>query len=86
MAFHVYVSLQDEDRIVRFVMNPETGGLERQGAVEVVGGPAPLAINPNRTTLYAGQRREPSLSSFLIDQATGALTVTGNMELEGEPC
>ena len=86
MAFHIYVSLQGDDRIARFLMNPETGSLEPQGAVEVVGGPAPLAINPTRTVLYAGQRRDYRLSSFCIDQATGELNLTGNVDLEGEPC
>ena len=75
MAFHMYVSLQDDDRIARFVMNQETGSLERQDAVEVRGGPAPLAINPTGTALYAGQRRDFGLSSFAIDQATGDLTL-----------
>ena len=86
MAIHMYVSLQDDDRIVRFVMDHETGRLEQQGAVEVVGGPAPLAINPVRTALYVGQRREFRLSSFEIDQKTGDLSLTGNVELGGEPC
>ena len=86
MAFHMYVSLQDDDRIVRFVMDPETGRLEHNGVVEVAGGPAPLAINPTRTALYVGRRREFSLSSFAIDQGTGDLTPTGNVEVGGETC
>ena len=86
MVFHIYVSLQEDDRIVRFLMDPETGSLEPQGAVEVAGGPAPLAINPTRTVLYAGLRRDFRLASFGIDQATGDLNLTGNVELEGEPC
>ena len=86
MAFHMYVSLQDDDRIARFVINPEAGSLDRQDAVEVGGGPAPLAINPTGTVLYVGHRREFRLSSFGIDQATGDLTLTGEVKLEGEPC
>ncbi len=86
MAFHMYVSLQDEDRIVRFVMDPETGSLEGKGAVTVDGGPAPLAINPARTALYVGQRNGLRLSSFAINQNTGDLTLTGGVELGGEPC
>lgn len=86
MGIHMYVALQDDDRIVRFVMNQETGRLERQGANEVAGGPAPLAINPTRTALYVGQRREFRLSSFEIDQGTGDLNPTGNVALGGEPC
>ncbi len=86
MAFHMYVSLQDDDRIARFVMDPETGSLESKGMVEVDGGPAPLAINPTGTTLYVGQRTGLRLSSFSIDQCTGDLTLTGGIDLEGEPC
>ena len=86
MAIHMYVSLQDDDRIVRFIMDPETGKLDRQGEVEVVGGPAPLALNPAHTALYVGQRREFRLSSYNIDQKTGGLTLSGDVALEGEPC
>lgn len=86
MAFHMYVSLQDDDRIVRFVMDPEAGSLERRGVVDVPGGPAPLAINPAGTSLYVGQRNDLRLSSFAIDQRTGDLTPTGGVELGGEPC
>jgi len=86
MAFHMYVSLQDDDRIVRFAMDPGNGKLESRGEVAVAGGPAPLAINPTRTALYVGQRNDFRLSSFAIDQATGDLTPTGSVELGGEPC
>ncbi|MDA1127670.1 MAG: lactonase family protein [Chloroflexi bacterium] len=86
MAFHVYVALQDDDRIARFVMDPETGQLASQGTVKVDGGPAPLAINPSATTLYVGQRNGLRLSSFAINQSTGDLTLTGSAELKGEPC
>ena len=86
MAFHMYVTIQDEDQIIRFLMDPATGKLERQGVVEVAGGPAPLAINPTRTSLYVGQRRDMKLSSFAIDQATGDLTPTGSVAIGGETC
>ena len=86
MAFHMYVSLQNDNQVVRFTMDPETGHLEHQGVVKVAGGPAPLAINPAHTSLYIGQRGEFRLSSFAIDQNTGDLTPTGNVELGGEPC
>jgi 6-phosphogluconolactonase len=86
MPFHMYVSVQNDDRIVRFLMNPETGSLQPQKTVEVAGGPAPLAINPTRTVLYAGLRRDCRLLSFNIDQVTGELNLSGNVELEGEPC
>ena len=42
MKFHMYISLQDADRIVRFAMDSDTGKLERQGETRSLGGPAPL--------------------------------------------
>ena len=86
MAFHMYVSLQDDDRIARFLMDAETGKLTRNGVVAIAGGPAPLAINLAGTVLYVGQRTGLSLSSYSIDQNTGDLALTGSVELGGEPC
>ena len=45
---HMYVALQDDDRISIFTMNPATGALSWQEDVAVAGGPAPLAIAPDR--------------------------------------
>ena len=86
MAYHMYVSLQGDNRIVRFVMDPATGALESRGAVEISGGPAPMTFNPSRTTLYVGRRDGLELSSYDIDQKTGGLTPTGSVGLGGEPC
>ena len=52
MAYQMYVSLQGDHRIVRFVIDPETGSLEPNGMVEIPGGPAPLTFNPTPTALY----------------------------------
>jgi len=86
MAYQMYVSLQGDNRIVRFLMNPETGSLEPNGAVEISGGPGPLTFDPDHTALYAGRRDAFILSSYAIDQKTGDLTPTGDVELGGEPC
>ncbi len=86
MALQMYVSLQGDNRIVRFLMDPETGSLEPHGVVEVAGGPAPLTFNPDRTVMYVGQRDALRLSSYAIDQRTGDLSLTGGVELGGEPC
>jgi 6-phosphogluconolactonase len=86
MALQMYVSLQGDNRIVRFLMDPDTGSLEPHGAVEVSGGPAPMTFNPDRTALYVGRRDGLILSSYAIDQSTGDLTPTGDVALEGEPC
>ena len=86
MAYQMYVSLQGDNRIMRFLMNPDTGALESVGAVEVSGGPAPMTFNPTNTTLYVGRRDGLELTSYDIDQRTGDLVETGSVGLRGEPC
>ncbi len=86
MAFQMYISLQGDNRIVRFLMDPDTGALESLGALEVSGGPAPMTFNPTNTTLYVGRRDGLELTSYSIDQRTGDLAETGSVGLGGEPC
>lgn len=77
MPYHVYVCLQDDDKIAAFSMDAATGQLSRQAEVPVAGGPSSLAISPNRQVLYVGQRVTPAISSFRIDHRTGGLTLQG---------
>lgn len=86
MPYYTYVALQGDDRILIFAMDPRTGGLDRRDAVAVPGGPAPLAISPQRTFLYVGRRGACEVSSFRIDQQTGGLTHIGAVALESDPC
>ena len=41
MAFQMYVSLQDDNRIAKYLMDHDSGDLEPNGAIEISGGPAP---------------------------------------------
>lgn len=86
MLDYVYISLQGEDRILIFTIEPETGKLAAQGEAPVAGGPAPLAIGPRRQSLYVGRRGSRQISSFSINQETGGLTMSGTVELETDPC
>src|SRR6516165_4290900 len=85
MASVLYVCLQDEDKIIAFAIDPETGRLTRQAEVVVPGGPSVLAISPDRRVLYLGQRTNPAILSFQIDQNTGALSPQGNVSTEHAP-
>jgi 6-phosphogluconolactonase len=82
----MYVSVQAEDKIVRFTMDPATGDLESQGEVAVLGGPAPIAVDPRRHFLYVARRGECKISSYQIDQRTGALASIGTVGLPTDPC
>jgi 6-phosphogluconolactonase len=86
MAYHMYVSLQGDDKISRFIMNPQTGALDAHGEVAVPGGPAPMTVDPQRQFLYVGRRGACELSSFGIDPQTGDLTHLGAVSLDSDPC
>ena len=86
MPTYVYVSLQGDDKILRFVMDPADGRLAQRHEIEVPGGPAPLALDPERRVMYVGRRAERLMSSFDDRPATRAISrMTGTVPLEGEP-
>jgi 6-phosphogluconolactonase len=86
MPYHMYVSTQGEDKIMRFTVDSDTGDLELQEAVAVPGGPAPLAVDPARQFLYVGRRGECKISSYRIDQRSGALSMIGTVSVPADPC
>src|SRR5713101_8293516 len=79
MPYSVYVCLQDEDKIVAFAMDADTGQLTPQVEVPAAGGPSVMAISPDRRTLYVGHRTQPTISSFRIDPNSGGLTLLGTV-------
>ncbi|MFC1988937.1 lactonase family protein [Chloroflexota bacterium] len=86
MRYYMYVSIWGEDRVLIFTVDPETGKLDSQGEVAVPGGPAPLAIDPERRFLYVGRRVDCEVSSYRLDGNTGDLSLIGTAPLEDEPC
>ena len=84
-ATYVYVSLQDDDKILVFTQDTATGALSLQHDVAVSGGPAALAVDPGRNCLYVGRRAVRDIASFRIDPANGAISPIGAAPLEGEP-
>ena len=85
MPYHMYVSLQDDDKILVFTMDAGTGKLTPKGEVPISDGPSPLAINPDRKVLYVGHRNVPAITSLRIDQQTGRLTKIGTVSPEAAP-
>ncbi|MEE8304094.1 MAG: lactonase family protein [Candidatus Tectomicrobia bacterium] len=86
MTTYMYITLQGDDQILRFVMDPDTGSFDLQETIAISGAPAPLAISPDRTFLYVGRRSDFEISSYRINQQTGGLSPIGTVSLEGEPC
>src|SRR6516164_2961348 len=85
MPHALYVCLQDEDKIVAFTIDGETGQLTRQAEVPASDGPSVLAVSPDRRTLYVGHRTRPAISNFRINQSTGSLTLLGTVSQEYAP-
>ena len=86
MKYYLYVSLQDDERIAIFSVDGATGRLSRQEDITVIGGPAPLAIDPERKFLYVGRRANREISSFRIDPKSGGLSLVGTALVDEEPC
>ena len=85
MPYYMYVSLQDDDKILVFAMDAGTGKLTPKAEVPVSGGPSSSAISPDRKTLYVGHRNSNEMSSYRIDPDTGRLTQIGKVSLLASP-
>ena len=81
----IYVSLNAEDRIARFVMDPEHGTLEPMQSFSVSGAPAPLATDPAQRTLFVGRRGICQISSYRIQPGTGDLYPLSSVGLDSDP-
>jgi 6-phosphogluconolactonase len=82
----MYVSLQGDDKILRFGMDPTTGALEPLGSLDVPGGPAPMVADPSQRFLYVARRGECNISSYRIGQQEGELSLIGTVSLPTDPC
>ena len=58
MPYCMYVTVNEDNKISVFTVDPESGGLTHQRDVAVPGGPFTLAISPDRNHLYCGTRRQ----------------------------
>lgn len=85
MPCSLYVCLQDEDKIIAFDVDADTGKLARTGEIPAAGGPSVLAIRPDGRVLYVGHRTQPAISSFRIEQRTGQLMPHGTVPAEHAP-
>ena len=87
MATYLYVTLQDDDVIARYDLDPATGGLGNRVEYPLAGMPAPMASDPARRFLFVGRRKpgEFGLTSFSIAPGSGGLERIGDIDLAGNP-
>ena len=86
MPVFFYVSLFAQDSIACCRMDPDTGHLSPGGTTPITGGPAALALSPDRRMLYAGLRTKPGIASFRVEPGTGTLALPDTVPLEADPC
>jgi 6-phosphogluconolactonase (cycloisomerase 2 family) len=63
MGTQVYISLAGNDRLLHFTLDETSGQLSQIGSYDVLGRPAPLAMNPSNRMLYVGCRDTCELAS-----------------------
>ena len=51
MAFYLYITLSEEDKISTYSMDADSGELELLRRLDVQGRPAPLAVDPGKSFL-----------------------------------
>ena len=84
MAYYVYVSINQEDRVDVYSMDGDSGKLELVHEVPLTGAPAGITITPDRRFLYVVRRGASQLASFSIDAADGSLTHLSTIEEESD--
>jgi 6-phosphogluconolactonase len=81
----VYVSLDAEQSIAIYAIDPAQGDLCFLKKVTVSGQPGSLAVDPSHKYLYAAIRSTTSISSFRIDPRNGDLTLINTIRAAGNP-
>lgn len=81
----VYVSLDGDDAISIFRMDPDSGALEFQENVALPSAPGALCVDPGRRFLFASLRVAGRLASFRIDAQTGKLALVSNVPAGDDP-
>ena len=86
MAFYLYITLSEEDKISTYSMDADSGDLEPLRRLDVQGRPAPLAVDPDKKLMYVGRRDVTQIDTYGIDPGSGGLTLLGTAQLESDPC
>ena len=83
---YLYLSVGGEDRVAIYRVDADTGDLQAKGSVDVDGPPGAMAVDPGRTFLYVGVRKDSgSVAVFRIDPKSGGLTPVGSTALIADP-
>lgn len=84
-AYFAYVSLDSEQCIALYKIDPSNGSLDLVKKIDAGGTTGSLAVDPSHSILYAAIRSKNSISSFRINARTGDLTPLKTIRAAGNP-
>lgn len=82
----LYVALSGDNKICVFSIDSDSGLLEFKSELVLPGGPGPLAVSPDGRYMYAGLRSTCQISSLMIEQKTGDLTLEKTIGVDADAC
>ena len=87
MAYYVYALVADENKILTYAMDADSGALDLLRETALAGGPSNIAVSPDQQFMYVGLREEPGLATLRIDSGSGELSLEGSpTPLEVDAC
>jgi 6-phosphogluconolactonase len=85
MTYTAFVTLQKDDAIAIYDLDPASGALSGRREVGIEGGPAALAVHPSQRTLYVSLRGSKEYATMAIGEG-GALTLLDKVAVEADAC
>jgi 6-phosphogluconolactonase len=82
---YVYISVNQEKKIVIFKLNREKGELVQEGELKLAGLPGSLCTDPKDNNMYAALRDVKGVASMKIDKKTGKLIHLGDTPVADNP-
>lgn len=84
MQYHMYISNSGSEFLSHFLVDSDTGALEKQADIPTASQPGAVATDSQQRFLFMSQRRMKRFESFSIDRSSGALTPIGTTDLDGD--
>ena len=85
MTEYIYVSLQDDDKIVTLALDHTDGGLSRLSEVSAIGGPSALTASLEGDVIYASLRNSNEIGIYKVNTTSGNLEDAGRLSVGASP-
>ena len=85
MTEYIYVSQQDDDKIVTLALDHTDGGLSRLSEVSAIGGPSALTASLEGDVIYASLRNSNEIGIYKVNTTSGNLEDAGRLSVGASP-